>query len=296
MTEKKGKINFSSIEHLSDKEKKALTSNSNLQGAKEGIKKLSRAYKSTIDPNDPEAMLKTTSATVSERDATQAIDALVEQNRNLKNACRTYKGELKGNKKRTRLVATLAVVGALLVGAKAGAAITEYNNQNQQFVIENTNYENPYNYGDLYNKTNDFLKSALLEKYLQDHPDEKDRLEGAEVDSFMEASEHNTFDVNITEDPHVINRRETYTYSVKVDDNPELLEVYRAFRDMRIISNSVPKEDQNTVDYMIDVNNATINLLDALKDYKNNDNKNLEKKAQDVIKDSRSYYDDDGER
>ena len=239
-------------------------------------------------------MLKTTSATVSERDATQAIDALVEQNRNLKNACRTYKGELKGNKKRTRLVATLAVVGALLVGAKAGAAITEYNNQNQQFVIENTNYENPYNYGDLYNKTNDFLKSALLEKYLQDHPDEKDRLEGAEVDSFMEASEHNTFDVNITEDPHVINRRETYTHSVKVDD--KLMEVYRAFRDMRIISNSVPKEDQNTVDYMIDVNNATINLLDALKDYKNNDNKNLEKKAQDVIKDSRSYYDDDGER
>ena len=294
MTEKKGKINFSSIEHLSDKEKKALTSNSNLQGAKEGIKKLSRAYKSTIDPNDPEAMLKTTSATVSERDATQAIDALVEQNRNLKNACRTYKGELKGNKKRTRLVATLAVVGALLVGAKAGAAITEYNNQNQQFVIENTNYENPYNYGDLYNKTNDFLKSALLEKYLQDHPDEKDRLEGAEVDSFMEASGPNTFDVNITEDPHVINRRETYTHSVKVDD--KFMEVYRAFRDMRIISNSVPKEDQNTVDYMIDVNNATINLLDALKDYKNNDNKNLEKKAQDVIKDSRSYSDDDGER
>ena len=294
MTEKKGKINFSSIEHLSDKEKKALTSNLNLQGAKEGIKKLSRTYKSTIDPNDPEAMLKTTSATVSERDATQAIDALVEQNRNLKNACRTYKGELKGNKKRTRLVATLAVVGALLVGAKAGAAITEYNNQNQQFVIENTNYENPYNYGDLYNKTNDFLKSALLEKYLQDHPDEKDRLEGAEVDSFMEASEHNTFDVNITEDPHVINGWETYTYSVKVDD--KFMEVYRAFRDMRIISNSVPKEDQNTVDYMIDVNNATINLLDALKDYKNNDNKNLEKKAQDVIKDSRSYSDDDGER
>ena len=294
MAEKKGKINFSSIKHLSDKEKKALTSNSNLQGAKEGIKKLSRAYKSTIDPNDPEAMLKTTSATVSERDATQAIDALVEQNRNLKNACRTYKGELKGNKKRTRLVATLAVVGALLVGAKAGAAITEYNNQNQQFVIENTNYENPYNYGDLYNKTNDFLKSALLEKYLQDHPDEKDRLEGAEVDSFMEASEPNTFDVNITEDPYVINRRETYTHSVKVDD--KFMEVYRAFRDMRIISNSVPKEEQNTVDYMIDVNNATINLLDALKDYKNNDNKNLEKKAQDVIKDSRSYSDDDGER
>lgn len=294
MAEKKGKINFSSIEHLSDKEKKALTSNLNLQGAKEGIKKLSRAYKSTIDPNDPEAMLKTTSATVSERDATQAIDALVEQNRNLKNACRTYKGELKGNKKRTRLVATLAVVGALLVGAKAGAAITEYNNQNQQFVIENTNYENPYNYGDLYNKSNDFLKSALLEKYLQDHPDEKDRLEGAEVDSFMEASGPNTFDVNITEDPHVINKRETYTHSVKVDD--KFMEVYRAFRDMRIISNSVPKEEQNTVDYMIDVNNATINLLDALKDYKNNDNKNLEKKAQDVIKDSRSYSDDDGER
>ena len=294
MAEKKGKINFSSIEHLSDKEKKALTSNLNLQGAKKGIKKLSRAYKSTIDPNDPEAMLKTPSATVSERDATQAIDALVEQNRNLKNACRTYKGELKGNKKRTRLVATLAVVGALLVGAKAGAAITEYNNQNQQFVIENTNYENPYNYGDLYNKTNDFLKSALLEKYLQDYPDEKDRLEGAEVDSFMDASEPNTFDVNITEDPHVINRRETYTYSVKVDD--KFMEVYRAFRDMRIISNSVPKEDQNTVDYMIDVNNATINLLDALKDYKNNDNNNLEKKAQDVIKDSRSYSDDDGER
>lgn len=294
MAEKKGKINFSSIEHLSDKEKKALTSNLNLQGAKEGIKKLSRAYKSTIDPNDPEAMLKTTSATVSERDATQAIDALVEQNRNLKNACRTYKGELKGNKKRTRLVATLAVVGALLVGAKAGAAITEYNNQNQQFVIENTNYVNPYNYGDLYNKTNDFLKSALLEKYLQDHPDEKDRLDGAEVDSFMEASEPNTFDVNITEDPHVKNRSETYTHSVKVDD--KFMEVYRAFRDMRIISNSVPKEDQNTVDYMIDVNNATINLLDALKDYKNNDNKNLEKKAQDVIKDSRSYSDDDGER
>lgn len=239
-------------------------------------------------------MLKTTSATVSERDAIQAIDALVEQNRNLKNACRTYKGELKGNKKRTRLVATLAVVGALLVGAKAGAAITEYNNQNQQFVIENTNYENPYNYGDLYNKTNDFLKSALLEKYLQDHPDEKDRLDGAEVDSFMEASEPNTFDVNITEDPHVINRSETYTNPVKVDD--KFMEVYRAFRDMRIISNSVPKEDQNTVDYMIDVNNATINLLDALKDYKNNDNKNLEKKAQDVIKDSRSYSDDDGER
>lgn len=294
MAKEKGKINFSSIEHLSDKEKKALTSNLNLQGAKEGIKKLSKAYKSTIDPNDPEAMLKTTSATVSERDATQAIDALVEQNRNLKNACRTYKGELKGNKKRTRLVATLAVVGALLVGAKAGAAITEYNNQNQQFVIENTNYENPYNYGDLYNKTNDFLKSALLEKYLQDHPDEKDRLEGAEVDSFMEASEPNTFDVNITEDPHVINSRETYTQSVKVDD--KFMEVYRAFRDMRIISNSVPKEEQNTVDYMIDVNNATINLLDALKDYKNNDNKNLEKKAQDVIKDSRSYSDDDGER
>lgn len=294
MAKEKGKINFSSIEHLSDKEKKALTSNLNLQGAKEGIKKLSKAYKSTIDPNDPEAMLKTTSATVSERDATQAIDALVEQNRNLKNACRTYKGELKGNKKRTRLVATLAVVGALLVGAKAGAAITEYNNQNQQFVIENTNYENPYNYGDLYNKTNDFLKSALLEKYLQDHPDEKDRLEGAEVDSFMKASEPNTFDVNITEDPHVINRRETYTHSVKVDD--KFMEVYRAFRDMRIISNSVPKEEQNTVDYMIDVNNATINLLDALKDYKNNDNKNLEKKAQDVIKDSRSYSDDDGER
>ena len=294
MAEKKGKINFSSIEHLSDKEKKALTSNLNLQGAKEGIKKLSRAYKSTIDPNDPEAMLKTTSATVSERDATQAIDALVEQNRNLKNACRTYKGELKGNKKRTRLVATLAVVGALLVGAKAGAAITEYNNQNQQFVIENTNYENPYNYGDLYNKTNDFLKSALLEKYLQDYPDEKDRLEGAEVDSFMDASEPNTFDVNITEDPHVINGWKTYTYSVKVDD--KFMEVYRAFRDMRIISNSVPKEDQNTVDYMIDVNNAAINLLDALKDYKNNDNKNLEKKAQDVIKDSRSYSDDDGER
>lgn len=294
MAKEKGKINFSSIEHLSDKEKKALTSNLNLQGAKEGIKKLSKAYKSTIDPNDPEAMLKTTSATVSERDATQAIDALVEQNRNLKNACRTYKGELKGNKKRTRLVATLAVVSALLVGAKAGAAITEYNNQNQQFVIENTNYENPYNYGDLYNKTNDFLKSALLEKYLQDHPDEKDRLEGAEVDSFMEASEPNTFDVNITEDPYVINRRETYTHSVKVDD--KFMEVYRAFRDMRIISNSVPKEEQNTVDYMIDVNNATINLLDALKDYKNNDNKNLEKKAQDVIKDYRSYYDDDGER
>ena len=294
MAKEKGKINFSSIEHLSDKEKKALTSNLNLQGAKEGIKKLSKAYKSTIDPNDPEAMLKTTSATVSERDATQAIDALVEQNRNLKNACRTYKGELKGNKKRTRLVATLAVVSALLVGAKAGAAITEYNNQNQQFVIENTNYENPYNYGDLYNKTNDFLKSALLEKYLQDHPDEKDRLEGAEVDSFMEASEPNTFDVNITEDPYVINRRETYTHSIKVDD--KFMEVYRAFRDMRIISNSVPKEEQNTVDYMIDVNNATINLLDALKDYKNNDNKNLEKKAQDVIKDYRSYYDDDGER
>ena len=79
-------------------------------------------------------------------------------------------------------------------------------------------------------------------------------------------------------------------------EDDKLMEVYRAFRDMRIISNSVPKEDQNTVDYMIDVNNATINLLDALKDYKNNDNKNLEKKAQDVIKDSRSYYDDDGER
>lgn len=294
MAEKKGKINFSSIEHLSKKEKSALTSHLNLQDVKEGVTQLSRAYKATINPNDPEAMLKNTSATVKEKDTIQAINALEEQNRILKNTCKTYRGELKGSKKRTRLIATLAVVAAFSIGVKAGTILTEHANQNQQFIIENTNYKNPYDYSELYSNTSNFLSSALLEQYIQDNPDEKDGLDGAIVDSFMESSDPNTFDVNITKDPHIINEKHTYTYSVTVDDN--FMKVYKAFRDMRRLSNSVEKEDQDTVDYMNDVNNASINLLDALKDYKNNENKNLEKASQNVIKNSRSYDDSDDER
>ena len=291
MAGKNGKINFSSIEHLSSEEKKKLTSSSNIKSAKEGIQEISKAFKKTITPDDPSAMIKTTYVSVREKDAMQAMDALSEQNRDLKNKCKTFQDILTTTKKR----ACLALAIASAISTLGGYSLANYNiekgNQNQQFVIENTNYDNAYDYSELYDNTNKFLKSALLEQVIQDRPDLQNSLDHAIVESFEEGSGHNAFDVNIIENYNIVNRRHAITVSVSVDD--PTMNVYNKFRDMRKLSNRVPENEQDSVSYMLQVNSETIDLVNALNDYKNENNKSLEKSAQDVVKDSRVH--DDGE-
>lgn len=291
MAGKNGKINFSSIEHLSSKEKQQLTSSSNIKRVKEGIAEISKAFKSTITPDDPSAMLKTTYASVREKDAMQAMDALSEQNRDLKNKCRTFQNILTTTKKRACLALAVASAISTLGGYSLASHNIEKANQNQQFVIENTNYDNAYDYSELYDNTNKFLKSALLEQVIQDRPDLKNNLDHAIVESFEEGSGYNAFDVNIIENYNVVNRRHAITVSVSVDDS--LMAIYNEFSDMRKLSNRVPENEQDSVSYMLQVNSETINLVNALNNYKNESNKSLEQSAQDVVKDSRSY--DDGE-
>lgn len=267
---------------------------SDILKATENLEKLSSDLKNTISPKDPSAMLKTLSIQKRTDQISHVISGQAQDKTKLKNKCRSLKQILTTTKKN----AYLAVVLASAISAFGGYQVANYNieraNQNQEFVVENTNYKNPYDYSELYSKTNNFLKEGLREALIEARPDSADTIREARIDTFRENSEVNSFDVDITTDYNVINSRHTYTYVVQMDD--KWMAVYDAFRDMRILSNSVPEEEQNSVDYMLDVNNATTNLIDALKDYKNKDNKDLEKDAQDVIKDSRSYSDDDGER
>lgn len=290
MAGKNGKINFSSIEHLSSKEKQKLTSSSNIKSVKEGIAEISKAFKNTITPDDPSAMLKTTYASVREKDAMQAMDALSEQNRDLKNKCRTFQNILTTTKRRACLALAVASAISTLGGYSLASHNIEKANQNQQFVIENTNYDNAYDYSELYDNTNKFLKSALLEQVIQDRPDLKNSLDHAIVESFEEGNGHNAFNVNIIENYNIVNRRHAITVSVSVDD--ALMDVYNEFRDMRKLSNRVPENEQDSVSYMLQVNSETIDLVNALNNYKNENNKSLEQSAHDVVKDSKSY---DGE-
>lgn len=290
MAGKNGKINFSSIEHLSSKEKQKLTSSSNIKSVKEGIAEISKAFKNTITPDDPSAMLKTTYASVREKDAMQAMDALSEQNRDLKNKCRTFQNILTTTKRRACLALAVASAISTLGGYSLASHNIEKANQNQQFVIENTNYDNAYDYSELYDNTNKFLKSALLEQVIQDRPDLKNSLDHAIVESFEEGNGHNAFDVNIIENYNIVNRSHAIKVSVSVDD--ALMDVYNEFRDMRKLSNRVPENEQDSVSYMLQVNSETIDLVNALNNYKNENNKSLEQSAHDVVKDSKSY---DGE-
>lgn len=215
------------------------------------------------------------------------IDTQTEVIKKLKNRCSTLNNRLRT----TKAAACLALAIASGVSALAGYNFAEHRLNQEKFIIENSNYSNPYDYHKFFDNTDIFLKMALKDQILRVHPDREHTISNSIVESFNDTGEYGVVDVNLIYEPNMIDKRRSYSYSVAL--SPELQKIYDTQLELQKLSLSVPEDEQDTIGFYKDVNALIQEQKDNLLEYKNKDNKSLEQSAKEILDDSSVSYDDE---
>lgn len=282
----KHNITFDEISRNASKETKRATSLSRISEAKEAISTLAKRAKRSISNDSFTSMIEHTEVNKQEALINTTLDSYHKENIELKRANKNLKKSLKSSKKNLLLAVAISSAISGFATYNISSMVNTANNRSQDFIIENAN-ENAYDFSKLFNKTNSFMESALVAELSEKYPDKADDIHSSRFDCFREAS-GNSFDVYLVEDSYSTGMQ-SKKYSVEMDD--KFMDVYKSFSNLRDISSS-NSTNKNSVDYYLKVNEYVLDLQDALKGYQNEENKNLEKSAKDVLEESRTTVDE----
>lgn len=271
-----------------EKGKKAITMSDIVQAAKEAkqdVTKLADTIKRTIPHDASYSMVYTVNVHKKAEGVKDLIDVQTGAIKNLKDKCSTLNSKLRATKRAACLALALASVSSAFLGY----SYANHKLNQEKLIIENSNYSNPYDYHKFFDNTNEFLKTALKDQLLRDRPDEEYTINHSIVESFNDSSEYGIVDVNMIYEPNVRNNSRYYTYGVKL--SPELKKIYDTQLELQRLSLTTPEDEQNTIGFYKDVNALIKEQKNNLLDYKNKDNKSLEKKSKEILDDSSVSHD-----
>lgn len=282
----KHNITFNEISRNASKEAKRATSLSRISEAKEAVATLAKRAKRSISKESFTSMIEHTEVSKQEALINATLDSYHKENIELKRSNKNLKKALKSSKKNLLLAVAISSAISGFAAYNISSMANTANNRSQDFIIENAN-ENAYDFSKLFNRTNSFMESALISELSEKYPDKADDIHSSRFDCFRESS-GNSFDVYFVENSYSTSMQ-SKKYSVEMDD--KFMDVYESFSNLRDISSS-NSTNKNSVDYYLKVNEYVLDLQDALKGYQNEENKNLEKSAKDVLEESRTTVDE----
>lgn len=220
------------------------------------------------------------------------------EKRNVRNSCshskRKYQSSLKKNYiKVTKLVAAGSLAVSLALGGFAGYQINNHNTANIEYNL------NEYNPTNMFNSTNNLVKTVAQDTYFDAHPDKEDSFKRYNLESYNEISVANNGDITL----RLNYSRFDSSFSGGVDSKSVDVklpkdfgkDVYLPYKALRETSSNATEEEKDKMSYWLKINSNITDLSDGLEHYiENTQDKEYAEAAKTALDNSRINSDDDG--
>lgn len=209
---------------------------------------------------------------------------------------KNYQASLKKNQQKlAALVAAGLISASMLVSGVVGYNISSHNTGNIEYSLDD------YNPTDLFNGTNEFIKTVAEDTVFSETPTLEDSLKNYYIESYNEASVTPiagsvTLQLNyINKDPKDKSKSEFIPVEVTLPKD-FAKNVYLPYRDLRNTSQQASSEDKEKTSYWLKINKATTELSDGLEEYsRTTEDKQYSELAQTVLDNSKIADDRDND-